>query len=76
MFKLILNLIYNKASKNRWRLEIGTYLLKKGVGKRIGDKVHVPNGRNGKTEIMYIANLFYDFNKNHIQHSLTKKKPK
>jgi len=74
MFKLILNLLYNRASLKRWQLEIGVYLLKKGVKWKIGDAVAVPNGRN-KSQTMYISNLFYDFQKNRIQHSFTSKKP-
>ncbi|TWP30520.1 hypothetical protein ETU08_01810 [Apibacter muscae] len=74
MFKLILNLLWNRANKRRWQMELGTYLLRQGVQWKIGDPVQVPNGRN-KVCTMWISNLFYDFQKNHIQHSLTSKKP-
>jgi len=76
MIKIILNLIYHRAPLRRWQLEIGVYLLKKGVKWKIGDPVQIPSGYNGqKRKTMYIANMFYDFQKNHIQHSFTNKKP-
>ena len=72
MFRLILNLMINRAKKHRWQLEIGKYLLKKGTGYAIGDPV-VMKGTKNKT--YYIANLHFDFANNRINHTLTKNKP-
>ena len=73
LFKIILNLMSNRASKDRWQLEIGTYLLIKGVGYKIGDPIVVQE--KNKTRTYYIANLHFDFSKNQINHTLTKNKP-
>lgn len=63
----------NKAPKRQYYLEIGSHLLKKGVGKQIGDPITIQEQKKAKT--YYIANLFYDFGNNRINHTLTNKKP-
>lgn len=73
MIKKLINLMINKAPKRQYYLEIGTHFLKKGVGKKIGDPITVQEAK--KTKTYYIANLFYDFANNRINHTLTNKKP-
>lgn len=62
-----------RANGKRWCLEVGTYLLRKGVGYKIGDPIK--HQYKGKWQTYYIANLHYDFGKNRINPTLTKKKP-
>lgn len=71
--KLILNLMITRANRKRWALELGSYLLRKGVGYKIGDPIK--HRANRKTQTYYIANLHFDFAKNRVNHTLTKKKP-
>lgn len=71
--KIILNLMATRAGRKRWCLEVGSYLLKKGVGAQIGDPVQ--RWAKGKQKTYYVANLHYDFGHNRINHTLTNKKP-
>lgn len=63
----------NKAPRQQYYLEIGAHFLKKGVGKKIGDPIVVQEPKKAKT--YYIANLFFDFGNNRVNHTLTNKKP-
>lgn len=73
MIKLILNLIATRAPKSQWYLMIGAYLLKKGCNYKVGQPIVYQQTKKPKT--YYIANLFYDFSNNRINHTLTNKKP-
>ncbi|HIB37971.1 hypothetical protein [Mesonia sp.] len=69
MFKLILNLLWNRAKKNQWQLQIGAYLLKKGCGYEIGQIVQEKRLERGKWRVKVITGIFYNFNTNEINHT-------
>ena len=72
-FKLIASLVLNRADKKRWALEIGIFLLRKGVTNQIGDIVHIqPIGFKGKHQITEVTNVYYDFKANKIKYTYTK----
>jgi len=73
LFKIILNLMINRANKQRWQLEIGSYLLRKGAGCEIGKPIK--RIENKKVKTYYIANLHFDFSQNRINYTLTTKRP-
>lgn len=73
MIKKLISLMLNKAPLSQYYLELGTFFLKKGVGKKVGDPVKYKIGKKNKQH--YIANLHYDFANNRINHTLTNKKP-
>ena len=69
MFKLILNLLWNRAKKNQWQLQIGAYLLKKGCGYEIGQMVRSRKIDHERYKVKVVTNLFYDFNQNQVNHT-------
>lgn len=73
MFKIILNLIYTKASKEQWQLRIGSYLIRKGTRHKVGDIVHRTD-HVGKVKVMYIKNLFFNFSQNKVTYTLDRKR--
>jgi hypothetical protein len=69
MYKLIAKLIWQKANRQTWQLEIGAYLLKKGCGFEIGQVIKSKDcHNNNKQKVKYITGLTYDFGTNKIYH--------
>lgn len=74
--QLMASLIVNKASRKDWYLQIGCFLMKKGLHHQIGDIVHVvPIGIKNKHKITEIKNIYFDLSKNKMkyqyEHSIT-----
>ncbi|MBF6607768.1 MAG: hypothetical protein ITG00_03415 [Flavobacterium sp.] len=68
LLKRLIGLMVQKAPRNQYYLEIGTYFLRKGVKRQIGETFSVKE--NGRTQTYTVANYFYDFDKNRINHKL------
>jgi len=68
MFKLILNLLWNRASKKQWQLQLGAHLLKKGCGYSIGQILRSRKIGPDRHKVKVVTNLFYDFNTNQVNH--------
>jgi hypothetical protein len=68
MFAVILNLILHKANRRQWNLNIGSYLLRKGVGWEIGQIIKKEPLNTGATKVTYITGFSYDFEKNKVIH--------
>jgi hypothetical protein len=73
MFKLILNLIASKAPAAQWRLRIGSHLLKKGCGYKVGQIIESKHLRGDIYRVRVITSIFYDFHTNSISHTSEKK---
>ncbi|MFE3848957.1 hypothetical protein ACFX5D_13375 [Flavobacterium sp. LB3P45] len=73
MFKLILNLLLNRASAKEWQLQIGAHLLKKGCGFHIGQIIKEKKLYGKRYRVKVITGLFYDFNTNKINHTAENK---
>ncbi len=69
LIKIILNLMINRAGLQRYRLEIGTYLLKKGCGYEVGQIISQKRLRPGLYRVKIITGLYYDFQQNKINHT-------
>ena len=68
MFKIILNLLLNRAKTSEWQLQIGSYLLKKGCGFHVGQIIAEKKIHYNRYRVKVITNLFYDFKENKISH--------
>ena len=77
LFIIIRSLLKHKASKEQYYLEIGSFLLRRGTGYQVGDKFILPQQKKGNTihKQVWIANLFFDFDKNKITHQFSTKNP-
>ena len=73
MFKIILNLILTGASKEQWRLRIGSHLLKKGCGYKVGQIVETKRLRDNLYRCRIITGIFYDFKENKVNHTSEKR---
>lgn len=69
IWAVILNLILKRADKRQWQLNIGTYLLKKGVGWEIGHVISKEPLSGNQMKVSYISGLFYFFAKNKVIHN-------
>jgi hypothetical protein len=72
LFKIILNLIVNKAPRRQWYLNIGAHFLRKGAGYEIGQIVKLKKLEGNRYRGHKITGLFYDFDKNQITHTASK----
>ncbi len=70
MIKRILNLLWNRASLKTWQLELGAYLLRKGCGYEIGQIVKSRKVGHDRIRVKVVANLFFDFGTNKVNHTL------
>lgn len=68
LFAVILNLILHRAGKRQWYLNIGSYLLRKGVGFEIGQIIKKEPLNSGSTKVTYITGFSYDFGTNKVVH--------
>lgn len=77
LFIIIRSLKKHKASKEQYYLEIGSFLLRRGTGYKVGDAFMLPQQKKGKSvkTQVWISNLFFDFAKNKITHTFTTKNP-
>lgn len=69
MFKLILNLITTRASKQRWQLELGAYLLKQGAGVQLDEILYEKRRthfKNERVKVKVVSEIFYNFRTNEI----------
>lgn len=73
MFKLLLNLLINRANSKEWQLQIGAHLLKKGCGFHIGQIIKEKKLYNNRYRVKVVTGLFYDFNTNKITHTAANK---
>jgi|GEM_PF-2550757 len=69
LFKTILGLMINKASKQQYYLEIGAHLLRKGAAHKIGDVVKGKKLGDGRWRVKVITGMFFDFGQNRINHT-------
>lgn len=63
----------NRADLKQYRLEIGTYLLKKGCGYEVGQIIREKRLRPGIWRVKVITGLYYDFQENKINHTAENK---
>lgn len=63
----------NRAGLKQYRLEIGTYLLKKGCGYEVGQIIKEKRLRPGIWRVKVITGLYYDFQQNKINHTAENK---
>ena len=77
LFIIIRSLIKFIASKEQYYLEIGSFLLRRGTGYKVGDAYMLPQQKKGKTieKQVWISNLFFDFAKNKITHTFATTNP-
>jgi hypothetical protein len=68
MFKIILNLLFARATAKEWQLQIGAYLLKKGCGFQIGQIIEEKKIGYKRYRVKVITHLSYDFKTNKINH--------
>lgn len=73
MFKILLNLLLNRASSKEWQLQIGAHLLKKGCGYHIGQIIKEKRLYDKRYRVKVVTGLFYDFNTNQITHTAANK---
>jgi hypothetical protein len=73
MFKIILNLLLNRATSKEWQLQLGAHLLKKGCGYQIGQIIKERRLHGKRYRVKVITGLFYDFNTNKINHTAENK---
>lgn len=69
VFKIILNLMVQKAPLSQYYLNIGAHFLKKGAGFKIGQIVKEKQLYEGMWRVKVITGLFYDFNTNKVTHT-------
>lgn len=69
MFKILLNLLWNRAGKKQWQMQLGAHLLKKGCGFQIGQIVRSRKIGDDRYKVKVVTNLFYDFGTNQINHT-------
>jgi hypothetical protein len=73
MLKLIIKLIWQRANAQKWQLELGAHLLKKGCGYQIGQVIEAKKlNKNPKSKAKFISGLTYDFGTNQIYHRIGK----
>lgn len=73
VFKIILNLMVQKAPLNQYYLNIGAHFLKKGAGFQIGQIVKEKHLHGGLYRVSVITGLFYNFQDNKVTHTAEKK---
>lgn len=69
MFKIILNLMINRAPLRQYYLNIGAHFLKKGSGFSIGQIVKEKRIKPNLYRVKVITGLFYDFSTNKVNHT-------
>jgi hypothetical protein len=72
MFKLIISLLFNKASSNDWKIQIASFLLKEAFFKdtKVGEVVAVKRIGHKNYKRKEVVGIAYNFKTNQIK-SLT-----
>ncbi|GIZ09992.1 hypothetical protein FUMI01_27180 [Flavobacterium sp. UMI-01] len=73
LFKKILSLMVNKASKKQYYLEIGSHFLKKGCNVQVGQIVDSKRIDHERRRVKVVTGIFYDFGENKINHTIDKR---
>lgn len=73
LLKRLIGLMSQRATKEQYYLEIGTYFLKKGAGFQVGQVIKERRIRRGLWKVKVITGLFYDFHNNRINHTSASK---
>ena len=73
LFKKIMSLILNKASKEQYYLQIGSHFIKKGCNVQIGQIVDSKKIDHERRRVKVVTGLFYDFKTNKINHTSDKR---
>lgn len=68
MFKIILNLLWNRGNIKQWQMQLGAHLLKKGCGYQIGQIIRSRKIGTNRYKVKVVTHLFYDFTTNQINH--------
>ena len=63
----------NKAPLKQYYLNIGSHLLKKGSGFKVGQIVKEKHLYNGVYRVSVITGLFYNFQENKVTHTADKR---
>lgn len=66
MFKLLISLLWNRAKKAEWQLQIGAHLLRKGSGFELGKVTKEQQVGRGRFKINRIIGLKFHFGTNQI----------
>lgn len=64
---------WKPTTRNKLKLRIGAYYLKRGVGLAVGQAVPFKAMKHTKARTMYIDNLYFNFKTNTITHTMAKK---
>ena len=73
LFKIIINLMINKAPLRQYQLNIGTYLLKKGTAVEVGSIVKEKRLYDNTFRVTVVTGLFFDFQQNKVIHTASKR---
>ncbi|GLB51714.1 hypothetical protein NBRC110019_07530 [Neptunitalea chrysea] len=73
ILKRLIGLLIQKAPKEQFYLELGSYFIRKGTGYQVGDAFEYKQRRTGKAKTLRIQNLFYNFKENRITYRFDKK---
>ena len=69
LFKRLISLMMNRAGFKQYCLEIGVYLLKKGVGYDIGQILQEKHLYENSYRVKVVTGIFYNFKDNKITHT-------
>lgn len=70
--KRLLSLLWNRAPKEQFYLELGAYFIKKGTVYNVGQPFEYRQRKTDAPKTFYIKNLFYNFRQNKVTYSLSK----
>ena len=73
LLRIILNLMISRAPLNQYYLNIGSHLLKKGAGFKVGQIVKEKHLRENIYRVSVITGLFYKFQENKVTHTADKR---
>jgi hypothetical protein len=78
IIKRIFGLMVQRAPKQQYFLELGSYFIRKGTGYKVGQPFEYSQIKRKKGDHkiakkeLYISNLFYNFKENKITYKLDK----
>ncbi len=72
IIKRLFSLLKNKAPKEQFFLELGSYFIRKGTGYKVGNTFEYKQRKTGKPKTFYISNLFFNFRENKVTYTLSK----
>lgn len=59
-------------TKNKLRLRIGAFYIKRGAGVQVGQPIKFRATKNRPKHMMWVENLYYNFKLNKVTHKLSK----